>query len=614
MESLNPQQESLVFVYARPQHQGAKGNKHSVLSPTVAKRRLLGIVLTALLWGVQAASAATTYPYLEDADPTAAPAGSLRVNPSWPRLNFTESSVNILSAEQLSKYDIISAKAGAARNVADAQESYPEIMYLYAFSPRAYQGYLDVDYCRQSFSVPFESTGAATEGCSMFAGHWLYAGGTVLASSLSASGTVASVQDASRVKVGEYVVIYDAPAGSFKNAEHARVTAIDISSVPEKITLSRGYKSTAKSHASGGILAMHVRGQGFDARNWTYNHATDCPFDANGKTLGEVMADWLEQNYTRDGKGQPIPGFIVDGILFDADPYFMDLTKKADADNDLVVDDGISPSGTNLWGDGLEQFYAGVRIRLPDKIIVGGYHLSRGFSALNGTQMEGFPLDNGAQSPTPVYDATDSILSKYSYHLHHNAEGPLYTEALGQTPTRLYPDEHTNPPPASNAPFRFGFGLALLENGFYGQQNSPQDPDKWQDEYAVDVKPGSPTFGQAIASNPANESKVRSHKGWMGQPLGPRVRVYDTSFAPANSLLSNGTFDGNITGWSGDNVTVSRITAGVLTGSGALKASTHINYNPTLTSTKIKGPTVSLTAGQEYTLAFAVRASAEREI
>ncbi|MCI0559471.1 MAG: hypothetical protein MN733_13335, partial [Nitrososphaera sp.] len=123
----------------------------------------------------------------------------------------------------------------------------------------------------------------------------------------------------------------------------------------------------------------------------------------------------------------------------------------------------------------------------------------------------------------------------------------------------------------------------------------------------------------AIASNPSDESQVRRHKGWMGQPLGPRVRVYDdATFAPGNSLVANGTFDADITGWSGNNVTVSRVTTGALTGSGALMASTHINYDPSMSSTTITGPLLSLTAGQEYTLAFAVRASPgtseEREI
>ncbi len=47
--------------------------------------------------------------------------------------------------------------------------------------------------------------------------------------------------------------------------------------------------------------------------------------------------------------------------------------KDADVDNDLIVDDGISPAGVNLWGEGLDAFYERLRSRLPrNALIVGG--------------------------------------------------------------------------------------------------------------------------------------------------------------------------------------------------------------------------------------------------
>ena len=45
-----------------------------------------------------------------------------------------------------------------------------------------------------------------------------------------------------------------------------------------------------------------------------------------------------------------------------------------------------------------------------------------------------------------------------------------------------------------------------------------------------------------------------------------------------------------------------------------LRASNHLNYNPDLHSTQIQGPFVNLVAGQEYTLAFAAKATEMREI
>lgn len=56
------------------------------------------------------------------------------------------------------------------------------------------------------------------------------------AQAITATAKTISVTDASRFKVGQYVVIYDGPAGSFRNAEHAKVSGINVTS--HTITLS----------------------------------------------------------------------------------------------------------------------------------------------------------------------------------------------------------------------------------------------------------------------------------------------------------------------------------------------------------------------------------------
>jgi hypothetical protein len=294
--------------------------------------------------------------------------------------------------------------------------------------------------------------------------------------------------------------------------------------------LQRGYKSTPKAHPARAILVQHAVGQAGDARNWKFNLSPTCPRDANRRTMNEVAFNWLMSNLQNDADGRQV-NVRVDGILFDATFHYLLKSKNADVNNDLVVDHGMGSGGTNLWGTGMDRFYASVRARLPNKIIVGGTQATRGFASLSGTQMEGWPVSGDFKSAHPNYSGIDALLSTYSFYLDNN-DGPAYTETLNKTPTRLYPTHGAHPRPTSNAGFRFSFGMALLDDGFYGQMNTEQYPDPWWDEYAVDVVRGSPTFGHAIASNPHNESRIRLHKGWMGRPLGPRVRLYEAAPLP----------------------------------------------------------------------------------
>ena len=74
--------------------------------------------------------------------------------------------------------------------------------------------------------------------------------------------------------------------------------------------------------------------------------------------------------------------------------FFEINSAQADYNNDLVVDHGISNSGQNWQGDGLEDFYARTRSLLPNIHIVSGLHDARGYTSNNGIQMENW-LDFG---------------------------------------------------------------------------------------------------------------------------------------------------------------------------------------------------------------------------
>ncbi|MEE9342156.1 MAG: hypothetical protein V3V12_00820, partial [Gammaproteobacteria bacterium] len=399
--------------------------------------------------------------------------------------------------------------------------------------------------------------------------------------------------------------LYNAPAASFNNAEHAKITAKNGST----LTLQRGYKSSAVSHASGSIIAQHVLGQGGNhPLNWSYNLSTACPKDGNGQVISTVMANFLKSNIKKDREGIS-RNVKVTGILFDVDFYFEIERKNSDVNNDLVVDHGITSAGFNMWGAGMDGFYTKVRNAFPNYVIIAGTKNSRGFGSLSGTQIEGWV---GGFGGSPQYNEVDSLFGKYIFSLKHYSDGPLHTHVLNKQSTRQYPT-HGHAP--DNKPFRFGLSLALMGDGYYGQENTPTYPDPWYDEYAVDVRSGSSTYGKAVSGQSGNEVAVRSNLGWLGSPKGGFQRIYnDSDYSKSKSLISNSEFESNVGDWTGDSVSVSRDTSTKKDGSASLKISAMNTFKSDAYLARADGPSAYMVKDREYTLAFSIKSSAVREV
>ena len=581
------------------------------------------VTLIAVIFIVISTSAYSAQPYLEDADSTTPPAANPNA-PSiaghkWPRLMISSVSSMGGNVERYSKYDIIATQAGLINTIARLQAIHPNFMYFRMVNPHEYLSYAGEDdgvNCSQSHGNPFGSTTATTGtgNCGVYAGHWLYEPGTTTRASVTSNAGTIPVQDASRFDVGQYVVIYNAPAGSFNNAEHMRITGRSVSN--RTLTVQRGYKSTASAHGSGSIVAQHALGNGAtnDARNWIYNLGTNGPRDGANRRYIDYLPLWMSQNYKKDRSGNSV-NVTVSGFVFDAQFHFEHKKKNADVNNDLVQDNGISPGGTNWWGDGYDTFHANLRARFPDFYIVGGFRDVRGFDSINGVQLEGYPVYDNFRDYPPDYSKLGTMLSTYTLQMRHRNVGAAHTHILNKVPTKLYP--YGGPRPNTNAPFRFALGMTLLEDGYFGHINDLSHPDMWFDEYAVDVTPGSSTYGHAVASNPNNESQVRAHRGWLGRPLGLRQRLYDDAqYAPGQSRLQGGDFESGLGGWTGKEVSVSRETSpsNVRDGSGALRAGSPGTYQKDLWLAQVRSPKVSLTANTEYTLVFSAKASKLRQI
>jgi hypothetical protein len=532
---------------------------------------------------------------------------------------LTETKVAPSSAEAVSKYDSIQLDGFMMTPTVElAQRINPNLLVFRKFNAAGYRGFTFPNPCTDSIGVPFGSTGPATTDCAWHAGHWVYYAGTRSSQAMTATSMSVVVADAKRVTPGRYVVIYDAPAGSFRNAEHALVKSVSGNTV----TFSqRGFKSIARSHPSGAILAEHpVAGSAKgteEPQHWMYNMSSACPIDSRGNQLTDTMATWLAQNIQLGPQSRMV-NLRVDGVMFDTDSWSVSWRPQLDVNNDLVADGGWdSATGTNLWGEGTERFYQRVRDSLPHKLIVGGDRVVRGFESLNGTQMEGWPVSNAYHSATPEYRRMDELLSKSVMHLR---EGPQeqasFVENFSKTPTKAYP-YGVSPAPKSNAPFRFAFGTALLDDGYFGQELSSDTRDPWWDEFAVDVAVDSPNYGQAIPANPKDETLARVHRGWLGLPLGPRERVYDpTAFVVGKSLIANGGLNSsaNLTGWQGTNVDLSFVSSDKMAGTGSMRISKHRSYGSNIASATVKSPAVALKAGVDYTLVFSAKAQQIRSV
>ena len=576
-------------------------------------RRALACAATCIVFVSWPASAERTY--LDDANKKKPPEnGSLPVIVhDFPRV-LTHELMGGVSAEEYSKYDFITSHGFAFSSVERIQQQYsPDTMMLRHISGRAYQSY-NFDRCSISSGLAFESTTASSQGgpnadgCGIYAGHWLYKAGTRLRQSVGANDQTLAVENASRIQNGTYVVIYNSPAGSFNNAEHARVTAVNTSN--DTIQVVRGFKSGKSTHASGSIVAQHVLGQGTHQELWAYNMTTRSPRDASGQSFTEFYADWLGRNVLRSGNGTRTTAEIA-GVMFDADFYFEYDRYDVDADNDLTVDNAMGPGGQNWLGDGLDTFYQRVTQRLSGYYVIVGVHDARGFDSAQGGQMEGW-LDygNGDFNPNPIYPKLSKIMTSYLFNMAERSQGPALVMNLTKTPTRLYPGHSGNV--SSNAPFRLGLATTLIDDGYFGT-HTLEEPDAWYDEYAVNVTRGSSNFGKAV--NKSDIAGIQQHNGWLGQALGPFKRIYnDADFAPSKSLVGNNTFDSNLQDWSAKGVTISRVSSGTQDGSGALHASRMSPFSNSEYGAAITSRQVSVSGSTTYTLAFSARASKVREI
>ncbi|MCF7985492.1 MAG: hypothetical protein K9L70_13900, partial [Thiohalocapsa sp.] len=126
-------------------------------------------VMAALVFPASGLFAAEQLGYLDDVNPSARHGVSAD---AFPKVMLTESYQGATgTAEQYSKYDLVGWKGYSLPQVREIQKINLDVGFHFMLSPRAYQGYTQPDPCWQSAGIPFNFTGPASQGCTMFAGH-----------------------------------------------------------------------------------------------------------------------------------------------------------------------------------------------------------------------------------------------------------------------------------------------------------------------------------------------------------------------------------------------------------------------------------------------------------
>ncbi len=549
-------------------------------------------------------SGSPAYSYLDDANRGTTLGGGLTSGMGYPRVMLTETQSMRGPYNRYSKYPIIAAQASNLTAV-QAVQNYRPTPFLRMFTPRMTleRIFTSISECSHGLGLPFARSTSTTSGCGVWAGHWVYTNGTRLSSNMNAGAGQITVDNPAGFQKNKYIVIYDGNLGQYQNAEHALITGIN----GNTLYLSSRYKSSSRARSKGAWVRQHAHS---DRGNMTfvYNMSTECPRDPNGNTVGEYMATWLLDNLQKDLRGD-FKNVQVSGLTFDVDTYFDVYNRNADVNNDLIPDGGVSPSGYQWWGEGIEQFYKILRNRRPGFVIVGGVQISYGQDSLNGLQIEGFP--NGQLfKPVDTWDELSSMMSLYLYRMGRSLHGPAMVQNIMKNATYTYRTHKNKVSRFGLAPVRLGLGLTAMDAGFFHHENSASYPDTWYDEYAVYTNRNAGNYGMAV---PKTEIRAaRDNTGWLGQPTGDFVRLDpNNNFARSKAKIA-ATFDTSKDGFYGRNVEVDNTTAQQMDGAGSLGVSRMNSFDVRPYGASIRGPSMYLQAGKDYTIVFSARASKER--
>jgi len=551
------------------------------------------------------------------------------------------------------KFNVLSVAWSGRERMKALRERYPLVVGLRYFAGRAYQ--------TDERSYPWDK---------IYAGHWLFLGGTTLTSAIGATTETITVGNGTKLAEDDYAMIWDGTAGNppavnqddpnfWKNAEHVLITGV----TENTVTITRNcHHNTVKDkiecggvgvdHPIGSRMAQHIRGAGTEADVWAYNVSTKAPvahfpepdpYNRNGKQFNQILGEWLATHLncndatdptdcpdTKLEAGEKIGEGVFNGYLFDTTNYWINGANdgRVDCDNDNNINDPEGKEGCvfehdSSWGRGFEVVFNYARNGNaqedipglgPDIIIAGGVIETRGFDYLNGNQFEGFPGNFDMNQ-------MDADFARYESWLEKAAYTPRYLEMYSRFQTLAHrnakcdtvppaPECRPNPYPGTNKGFRYTLGMVMLGDGFYEYNNGSDTPgDYWWDEFAVDLEAGG--VGQYAANTACTNATcwklVKDKTNYLGQPTGDKK--YQRLFSPsASDKIFEDLFENGISSnWT-------KTKAEPLELGEPHSGNNSLKITPTDSGAVVTLSPITVEANKEYTLKFWAKAAAIHDI
>ena len=362
-----------------------------------------------------------------------------------------------------------------------------------------------------------------------FAGHFLYHNGAwILADVPAEEGeTDIRVSDPSlfRTEMGRYRTSNDdiglcrldaQGRPDWHRSEQVQLVSIDREN--KTIRVRRGcYGSKPMALPAGSYAAAHVTEGPWGGKSnilWYYNYSTVCPRDKQGRTCSDVHAMVLAKKFLPGGELE-----AFDGLEFDVLHHELGGGGKlgVDCDGDGKIDNGVF-DGRNEYGIGVVEFCRDLRRRMGHHrlILADGFttHNQRAFWILNGIESEGWPALNDWE----IEDWSGG-LNRHFYWAENGAP-PIWNYINHKfTTAGEKPGQRVNP----EVPFkihRLVFAAAMFTDSAICYSFTPKAQK-----------------GELIGIWDEFWKGEEQQLGWLGQPLGPTVRLAEKT---PNRLKENG--------------------------------------------------------------------------
>ncbi len=353
-----------------------------------------------------------------------------------------------------------------------------------------------------------------------FAGHWLYTNGATILCDVPAGHYGACELEVSDVDLftlytgrffdrGEDIGLCDLDADGRPDWRRCeQVQLVDIDRERSTITVRRACHGTRPIgfRAGRAYAAAHVIEGPWNGRQnnlmWFYNYSTHCPRDEQGRTCGDVLAEWLVRTFGPEGPLAEYDGLEFD-VLFSSlhnHPYYYlqdigpDKKKQPDCNADGIADMGVF-DGVDTYGVGVVAMCRRLREQMGEERLIladaGWWHGQRSFGLLNGIESEGLEVDEEGHAQWG-----------------HMLNTHLYWNAQARKPALSYFMMARRQKHMTDGAWRIGMAAAVLSGSAISVNTRPNAP-------AGD----RPNDWDEIVKG--REGQV----GWLGRPLGPVVRL-----------------------------------------------------------------------------------------